>query len=445
MAFDFGAALAGIGQLGPGLSDAAEIQRQRQRAATQATEQSTAAQDTHEARQAQTAREQALTSQDTRAANRYTPISSKPEKGEDGKYYMLFLSPDNKIQRLPVEGNYDPNAEKISTLASLGIDPKSDLGKQYLLNIKPTISQPVLKQGPDGNYSWIEKPGAGLPSSTVPSTDSQAPTAAAGGLPSSSPTSPNIVPTGFKGRLPASAIGSTTTSSHVYHWVDNAGKVHETPYTTTSKRIPNGSPASAAPPDSKIVTPSTSHPAAGGRSNPSPAANGLIGNDRVIGTGKLPAGPLKVITTTQPVLDQTQRMIDRIDKLGLANDNTSGYLAKDYLQYKLGKATDPGTLGNDIAALSLSSVVDATSALQGGSRALPALRLAMVHTPNPWIDSPKLLREKLVTIQSRLQDIVNEAKSAGNGAPPQQTIKNFVNSGSPNSNVIVVSPEDMLQ
>jgi hypothetical protein len=116
-------------------------------------------------------------------------------------------------------------------------------------------------------------------------------------------------------------------------------------------------------------------------------------------------------------MDQATKLIQNIDSYGLANNNTSGYLAKDYLAYKAGHAAPAGTLANDIAGLSLGSVVEAAAALSGSSRSIQALKLALVHTPNPWIDSPKLLREKLVTINDRLQDVVDEAKTAGQGAP----------------------------
>jgi hypothetical protein len=400
MAFDFGAALSSVGQLAPAMSEGAEIRRQRAADAAAVSQAATASQDTHEARQAQTAREQSLTKLDERNATKLIPLSTKPERGEDGKYYMLFADPaTGRPQRLPVDGNYDPSIEKRALLKSLNIPEDSDLGKQVILGIKPTAPQMQLKQDAQGNWSWLEKPGTGMPSSTSPTA---APPASPG-----VPAGPGVIPTGFKGRVPA----TDTTSSHVYHWVDNQGQVHETPYTTsTHKGGPSSTPQSVprgTPPRSPGVSPSVT------------PKSGLIGKDKIIGTGKLPASAEKIIITTQPVIDQTNALIKRIDDLGLANNNDRFYLAPAYAQYRMGKASDPGSLGNDIAALSLGSVVDATSALQGGSRALPALKLAMQHTPNVMVDSPKLLREKLVTINGRLNDIVNEARSAGNA--PQKT------------------------
>jgi hypothetical protein len=425
MAFDFGAALSSIGQIAPAMSEGAEIRRQRAADAATVAQQAQAARDTHQARLAQTEREKALTQQETRNANRLIPLSTKPERGEDGKYYMLFAGPDGRPMRLPVEGNYDPLIERRATLKELNIPENSELGKTIMLGLKPSTSQPLLKQDAEGNFEWIEKPYQGLPSSAPP------------GSPQSTQPTPGVIPTGVKGRTPPTG----TTSTHVYHWVDNAGNVHESPYTTTTKKQYGGAQGAGSTPSS----PSTAPQAGGTRAAAAPKTPGLIGNDKIIGTGKLPATAEKVIITTQPVIDQTNKLIQRIDQLGLANDNTAAYLAKPYLYYKFGKASDPGSLGNDIAALSLGSVVDAASALSGSSRSIQALKLAMVHTPNPWVDSPKLLREKLVTINSRLNDMVNEAKTAGQGSPqaPQQTIKNFVGQSKPKDEVIVVSPQDM--
>jgi hypothetical protein len=399
MAFDFGAALSSVGQIAPALSEGAEIRRQRAADAAAVSQRAVSSQDEHEARLAQTAREQQLTKLDERNQNRLTPLSTKPEKGEDGKYYMLFAGPDGRPVRLPVDGNYDPNLEKKALLKSLNIPEDSDLGKQVLLGLKPTTPQFQAKQDADGNWQWIEKPGTGLPSSVSPSAASSAATPGPSG-------NTGVIPTGVKGRMPVGLTPTQTTSSHVYHWVDNQGQVHETPYTTTSKRGPQA-PVAAAPPS---VVPAQ-------RPASAPKPSGLIGGDRIVGTGKLPAASLKVVTTAQPVMDQATKLIQNIDSYGLANNNTSGYLAKDYLAYKAGHAAPAGTLANDIAGLSLGSVVEAAAALSGSSRSIQALKLALVHTPNPWIDSPKLLREKLVTINDRLQDVVNEAKTAGQGAP----------------------------
>lgn len=129
-----------------------------------------------------------------------------------------------------------------------------------------------------------------------------------------------------------------------------------------------------------------------------------------------------IIMKTTPVLDQVDRMTQDIDRLKLGGNNTPGYLASSRLKYSLGIASPEGSLGKDIAGLSLGSVVEAASALGGSSRAFQALQLALQHTPNPWVDSPQMIKGKLTEIRARLQDIVDEAKQNGtkSGLPNQQ-------------------------
>lgn len=143
------------------------------------------------------------------------------------------------------------------------------------------------------------------------------------------------------------------------------------------------------------------------------------------GTGELTPQSQQVLTRTEPILQQSSKLISDIDRLGLDKNNTPGYLALARAKYGVGIKSPEGSLGNDIAGLSLGSIVEATAALNaqgGGSRALPALMKALQHTPNPWVDSPALIREKLQTINARLQDVVNEinAKGTKHYRPQQQ-------------------------
>lgn len=418
MAFDFGAALSSIGQIAPAMSEGAEIRRQRQADAADVAQRAQAAQDTHAQRLAQTAREQQLTAQEQQNAGRYIKISDKPIRGADGKYYILTLDPQNHVQRLPI-GDYDPDAENKALAAAVGAEPGSDLYTAIMTGIKPTQDQYVLEKDDKGQYNFIQKPGRGALSSVNPDNLKPQTVSDKGALSASpAPAGPKVIPTGVKGTLPAGVQPKYQT--HEFHWTDSQGREHSTPYTTYSGPVGQKPAGGTAPPSTsptRTASSTTVRP------------NGLIGNDRIIGTGKLPAAAEKVVITTQPIIDQTDAMIANIDKLGLANNNTRGYLSMDYANYRLGKAAPAGTLANDIAGLSLSSVVDAASALQGTSRSVQALQKAMIHTPNPIIDSPQLLREKLVTINSRLKDMVREAKSAGQGGSqsPDAWEKTLVN------------------
>lgn len=137
---------------------------------------------------------------------------------------------------------------------------------------------------------------------------------------------------------------------------------------------------------------------------------------------QLGPGAENTISATQPILDQANKMIGDIERLGLQKNNTPFYLAPARSKYALGMASPEGTLGSDIAGLSLGSVVEAASALKGSSRAIQALQIAMQHTPNAWTDSPMQIHQKLTTIRDRLEDIVNYAKQYGTktGLPNQQ-------------------------
>ena len=126
-----------------------------------------------------------------------------------------------------------------------------------------------------------------------------------------------------------------------------------------------------------------------------------------------------VLQSTEPVVHQVDKLISDIDTLKLGSNNTPGYLFLPRLGYSAGIASKPGTLAQDIANLSLGSVVEAASAMKGSSRSLMALKRALEHTPDPWRDSPQLIREKLTTIKARLQDVVDDAKKYGHKIQPE--------------------------
>jgi hypothetical protein len=227
MAFDFGAGLAALGQIAPAMSEGAEIRRQRAADAAAVSQRAQAAQDTHAERLAQTAREQQLTAQEQQRSKQFTPISNKPERGEDGRYYMLFLSPDNKIQRLPVEGNYDPNAESKALLKELNIPEDSEIGRQVLLKLKPESFGTTVDLDPQsptyGKLVYYSK---------TPRADdtSGAPKPSPGAVPG-----PSGAPIG--GRMPAALTPGTTTRTGQHFYVDNDNNLREVPYTTTTTEL----------------------------------------------------------------------------------------------------------------------------------------------------------------------------------------------------------------
>jgi hypothetical protein len=121
----------------------------------------------------------------------------------------------------------------------------------------------------------------------------------------------------------------------------------------------------------------------------------------------------KTIIAASPVMDQIDGLLKDINDLKLGNNNSAGYLLGPRAKYAIGIASPEGSLGKDIAGLSLGSVVEAASVLKGTSRSVLALKKALEHTPNPWVDSPKLMKEKLETIKARLKDVMDDAYKYG--------------------------------
>lgn len=128
---------------------------------------------------------------------------------------------------------------------------------------------------------------------------------------------------------------------------------------------------------------------------------------------QLSASAQTAIQTALPVQKQIEGLIEDIDNLKLDKNNTPGYLLPARLKYAMGVASPEGDLGRDIAGLSLGSVIEAASVLKGSSRSIQALKIALQHTPNAWVDSPQLIREKLQTIHDRFEDVIQSAKEYG--------------------------------
>jgi hypothetical protein len=205
-----------------------------------------------------------------------------------------------------------------------------------------------------------------------------------------------------------------------YTYTDDAGQVHQVPVESRSGvSMPGGQSPAAKKPGSALPGPeqplrSTGTPATHQKNVAAPPTQG--GGGRVIGTkntGLLTTQAQTVLEATSPVVEQVDRLLGDIKNLKLEGNNTPGYLSWARMKYGLGISSPEGTLGKDIAGLSLGSVVEAASVLKGASRSLAALKVAFEHTPNPWKDSPQLMAEKLKTIRERLQDVINDAQKYG--------------------------------
>lgn len=206
----------------------------------------------------------------------------------------------------------------------------------------------------------------------------------------------------------------------VYHYTDDAGNVHESPFTVRSfANVPTNMPAPggtpAVPPAFKALPkPKSKTGSTGtgtGTSTPKAKKSDIIGTKDA---GILSPAGQKVLMTTEPVVNQA-RKLEKIfdDNPDLKTNDTPGYLLLPYILYRLGYASD-GPLQEEIAGLSLGSVIEAASVLQGTSRSISALRLAMVHTPNAKVDSPAQIYRKLHNdIIPRLDDVMDAAKKYG--------------------------------
>lgn len=146
---------------------------------------------------------------------------------------------------------------------------------------------------------------------------------------------------------------------------------------------------------------------------PPEAISGVTGKDMLAARGiaerygakiqpKLDAVSKKFVIQADTAIQEIDELRRHIERLGLTDNNISGYLLKQRLLYMAGRAAKPDSLGADIAALSLTSLGGATSLLAGSSRAMPALHLALEHTPNAWTDSPQQIYDKLGNMRRRL-------------------------------------------
>jgi hypothetical protein len=235
-------------------------------------------------------------------------------------------------------------------------------------------------------------------------------------------------PIASPGKLLPGMLPTVTTSSSKY----DADQGITTTSRTTQKVVPKAKNGLPAPPASKASGggSSTAKPSgSGGRvaamaddweqDGVVPSAKDKPAVEKFMkDNGKFPPVSLipaaqSTIVSAAPVMDQISGLLKDIDDLKLGDNNKSGYLLASRAAYALGHASPEGSLGKDIAGLSLGSVVEAASTLKGASRSVLALKKALEHTPNPWVDSPKLMKEKLETIKSRLKDVMDDAYKYG--------------------------------
>ncbi len=108
----------------------------------------------------------------------------------------------------------------------------------------------------------------------------------------------------------------------------------------------------------------------------------------------------KVMQELFPRKEMIGRLRDAL-KPYMNSDTPASYLL-DSIMYKMGFAGDQGAF---LSQLNLGSLAQAATLVKGSSRAQNVLNKAMIHTPDAWTNSPKLMYEKLTEILKNMQDM----------------------------------------
>lgn len=190
---------------------------------------------------------------------------------------------------------------------------------------------------------------------------------------------------------------------------DNPGQLIEATVTlgtaTTTTPNPPGLPGVAPRPTPGLPTPSA------------PKRVGTAASQvRASWLNELTPGAQSIVLNAQPTLDLIDKARAEIKRQGWDKDTMPGQLLLPRLGYALGFGAD---IGGFLGSLSLDQVISAGSILRtsGGVRAVQALNLALVHTPDAWKDSGKLMYDKLGSISDRLRTIVQVARDEGKRLP----------------------------
>ncbi len=329
------------------------------------------------------------------------------------------LTPGNAINAsADVEGNpIDPNAQYRPLIDKVS---KKPIG--YVLQSTPSAF------GYDADANQIReskygtpgaKTGAVAPSQVTPHVE----TTTSGGREFVTAANPNK-PKPIAGAVSPQFVPTTSTTS----------TPGELPTTTTRTKgggaaprgvaptpIPSvqggGAPIAGAPlPAGDPVTVAAYQGWVGG--GPAPTGKGLKAVQLYASQHGLPtptpltAQGTKDLTQIDGVLSQIKALKQKMDERGMSKKDDLSYYP-DYLKYAHGGKSTPN---QDIwTGISFERLRSAASALQGtNSRALPIMREALAHTPNPAAsmsslpETPKKMYGKLV----EMEEILNKGKSA---------------------------------
>lgn len=130
----------------------------------------------------------------------------------------------------------------------------------------------------------------------------------------------------------------------------------------------------------------------------------------------LTAGAQNIIIQSKPTAELVRQAQQYIKLQGWDKDPTPMTTFLPRLSYAMGFGTDQGAF---LGALNMDQIISAGSVLRtsGGVRAVQSLNMAMVHTPDAWKDSGKLMYDKLGAIADRLDIIQKVAREEGQRYP----------------------------
>lgn len=143
--------------------------------------------------------------------------------------------------------------------------------------------------------------------------------------------------------------------------------------------------------------------------------------------------PDQITPAAQTILQQTEPVKAQVEQLIQAlapyNNPNAGRLTMDRLKYALGEPSAPGELADQISKLELNRIISGARILKGSSRAYQALERAMVHAPNPWVDKPQLMYQKLQTILQNLNDVEKDAIAYGKKGQTAEDAQHHLSGG----------------
>lgn len=183
--------------------------------------------------------------------------------------------------------------------------------------------------------------------------------------------------------------------------------------TTTRKVIPGAGPINIPPP------PGIGGPPQGPKPKGTPGDGTKVFKDvksesgykRDIENPLTPAAQNVVMQTT-PVLSQIQRIKTELEKY--KDSSAPGTTILPRIAYAMGFGNDTSGF---LSELEMNRILSGARILKGASRSASVLDKAMIHTPNAWKDSGKLMYDKISRIEQNLNDIVKAAKDEGQKYP----------------------------